>query len=194
MSKKATTNYPVNDLIAERWSPRAFKNEALTEEQILSLFEAARWAASAFNEQPWHFVYATQDDKAAYDKILDCMVEFNQNWAKNAPLLILTAIRKNFTKTGDSNPIALHDLGLAIGNLTTQATSMGLYVHNMTGFDAGKAQQLFEIPSDYQVATLIAAGYKTQSSILPDDLKQAEEAARERKALSTIAFRGEWKA
>ena len=126
MSKPAATQYPVHDLIRHRWSPRAFCDRPVPPEALRQVFEAARWAASSFNEQPWVFIVATKDDPQAHGAALNCLVERNQQWARYAPVLILTAVSKAFARNSKPNRCREHDLGLAVGNLSAQATALGL--------------------------------------------------------------------
>src|SRR5690606_2421192 len=128
MDKPARTNYPIHDLLVKRWSPRAFSDRPVEPDKLRQLFEAARWAASSFNEQPWSFIVALKQDQAAFDKALSCLTEANQAWAKLAPVLVLTTVKRHFEKNGKANRVCEHDLGLAMGNLCVQATQLGLYV------------------------------------------------------------------
>ena len=138
-TKLADTNYDIHDYLQTRWSPRTFSDKSLNIETIQRLFEAARWAASSYNEQPWRFTYG-QKGTDAYDKIFNCLGEFNQGWAKNAPVLVLTAIKEKFGN-GKDNYHALHDLGLATGNMTFQAQSEGIALHQMAGVDFERAKE-----------------------------------------------------
>ncbi len=193
MDKQAQNNYPIHEVIRKRWSPRAFDKKTLDEKKIMTLFEAARWAASSFNEQPWRFIYAIKQDKDEYEKLFGVLNSFNREWAKSAPMLILTVAKMNFTKTGAHNKHSYHDIGLAIGNLTAQATAMDLYLHQMAGFDYQKVLETFEIPAGFEPVTVIALGYKGNPDILPDDLAENEKAKRTRKPLDEIVFKGKWK-
>jgi len=191
MSKKAVTTYPVHEYIQNRWSPRAFADKLIDKNKIMSLFEAARWSASAFNEQPWRFIYATRDNPEAFNKLLNCLVEGNRIWCKNAPLLILTVVKKTFSNN-KQNTKAEHDLGLATGNLTFQAMSMGLYVHPMSGIDVDNAIKIFNIPVDYLPSTMIAAGYLGNPEQLPEHLMKPEISPRKRKPFNEIVFEGKF--
>src|SRR5712692_3822648 len=142
MEKPADVQYPVHELIRRRWSPRAFAGREVEPEKLLSLFEAARWAASCFNEQPWGFVYALRTERARFDALLGCLVPENQAWAKNAPVLMFSMAKLNFAQTGKPNRHAYHDVGMAVGNLLLEATHLGLVVHQMAGFDIGKAREI----------------------------------------------------
>src|SRR5438309_679557 len=133
MTRRAATDHPVHELIAERWSPYAFADRPVSKDDLLSLFEAARWAPSSYNEQPWGYLVATRDDPEGFARLLSCLVEGNQVWAKAAPVLALGCTRLTFARNGQPNAAALHDLGLAAGNLCLEATARGLAVHQMIG-------------------------------------------------------------
>src|ERR1700739_3943883 len=149
MKKPAPTDHPVHELIRERWSPRAFSEEAVPAEVLRSLFEAARWAPSSNNEQPWAFLVATKDDQAFHEKMVSTLVEFNQTWAKQAPVLAIAISELAFARNGHPNRNAFYDTGAAVAHLTTEATARGLLVHQMAGFDPHKAIELFSIPSGW---------------------------------------------
>ena len=188
MSKEAQTVHPVHELIAKRWSPYSYDSAAVTTEELQSLFEAARWAASSYNEQPWSFIVATKDDPENYEKALSCLVEFNQGWANAASVLVITCIATEFAGNGKPNAAAEHDLGLAVGNLSLEATARGLSVHSMRGILHDKAQEVFEIPSHVKPFTAIAIGHR-----LPDDQADAKDLSpRDRKPLREIVFSGKW--
>ncbi len=178
--------HQVHELIQNRWSPRAFSSKPVEQKNLLTLFEAARWAASSMNEQPWRFIYATRDQAERFNKLLSCLAEGNKVWAVNAPALILTLVKTHFEYNNEYNKWALHDLGLAIGNLTTQASALDLYVHSMGGFSTEKAKKLFSISSQYEPVTIIAAGYIGNPDTLPDDLRKSEIAVQQRKPLSEL--------
>lgn len=167
MEKPARTQYPIHKLLQDRWSPLAFSNKPITPETISSLLEAARWTASCYNEQPWHFIIATQENTAEFNKLLSCIVEANQVWAKNAPVLMISVAKLNFEKNGNPNRHAFYDLGAAVCNLTTQATSLGLFVHQMGGFDVDKTRTVYNIPPGYEPVTAIAIGYPGDPQTLP---------------------------
>lgn len=186
MKPPIRSDYPLHQCILNRWSPRSFADTPLTEETALTLLEAARYAASMNNFQPWRFMYATKEQKDRYDNLFSCLKDGNKVWAKSAPMLMLTLIKVNFENTEKPHPLALHDLGLAMGNLTTQASSMGLYVHNMAGFDPAKAIEIFKIPTEFRPVTMVAIGSLGDPDLLPEPLKTRELAAQERKPLSEI--------
>ena len=191
-NKEARTTFEILPLLKSRWSPRIFDEKPIPQNEIAQLFEAASWAASSYNRQPWRFVYAKKGSDA-YDKMLDCMVEFNQKWAKNAPLLIFAAYKEK-TDEGDENFHALHDLGLSVGNLSLQAESMGIALHQMAGIDWKKSQNELDVPDGYHIATAIALGYYGGDlNDLPQDLKEQETAERTRMPQSEFVFEGSWK-
>ncbi len=152
----------------------------------MTLFEAARWAASSGNEQPWRFIYATQAQAERFQKLLACLNEGNQVWAKAAPVLILTLVKTHSTRSGRPNRYAWHDLGLAIGNLTLQASALDLYVHQMGGFSAEKARETFALPADIEPVTVIAVGRLGDPEMLPADLRARELALQQRKPLAEL--------
>ena len=192
MQNPATTEYDLHPLVAERWSPRAFDSRPIPAKELGSLFEAARWAASCFNEQPWTFLVATRDDPASYQKIADTLMPANAAWATNAPVLALSLAKQTFTRNGNPNRHAGHDLGLAVGNLLAQAQSLGVVAHQMGGFDADKARKDLGIPDDWQPMAAIALGYPGSPDDLPEELATREKAPRERKDLAEMVFGAEW--
>jgi nitroreductase len=190
--KIADTVESVHDLIKKRWSPRAFDQREVSGKDLQALLEAARWAASSSNEQPWRFVVATKSDPASHARILDLLVPFNQEWAKHAPVLMIMAAKKTMSKGGQENAYALHDTGQALANLMLQAIALGLYAHAMAGFDHEKARQVLGIPDDFAVGAAVAVGYHGSLDQLIERYRQAEVAKRERKPLSELAFSGGW--
>lgn len=192
MEKPAPTEHPLHDVLRRRWSPRAFDPRPVEPEQLLSLLEAARWAPSSSNEQPWHFIVATREDREAFARITGCLRRGNRRWAPRAPVLMLAITRLFFEDDNDPNRHAWHDLGLAVGNLLAQATAMGLMVHQMAGFYRDQAREAFAIPEGYEPVTMIAVGYPGDPSTLPDDLQQRERQPRERKPLTAFVYAGRW--
>jgi nitroreductase len=192
LKKPAETQVPIHDLIRNRWSPRAFENRPVEPETLCALFEAARWAPSSSNAQPWSFIVGTKDDPANFTKILECLVEQNQVWAKNAPVLVLTVATMNFDKNQQPNRHAFHDVGQAAANLALQATALGLEVHQMAGILPDKAREIFSVPSGYEVVAGIALGYPGDPASLPEPLLTRELASRTRKALDSFVFTGSW--
>ncbi len=192
MEKPANTQFPIHDLLRRRWSPRAFAGRPVEPEKIQRLFEAARWASSCFNEQPWVFIMATADQAQEYGKLLGCLMEGNQVWAKQAPLLILTLAKLHFDHNGKSNRHALHDVGLAVGNLVVQATAVDLVVHQMAGILPDMIRTQYAVPDTYEPLTALAIGYAGDPSALPDEIRERELAPRSRKSLPEMVFAQTW--
>jgi nitroreductase len=192
MKNPAPTEVPVHEIVRERWSPRAFSERALTPDTLRSLFEAARWAPSSSNLQPWAYIVGTKDDKEDFEKVLSTLVEFNQGWAKNAPVLALSVAQVKNPKDGASNRWAFHDVGSASAQLTTEAHSRGLYVHQMAGLDPEKARKVFQIPEGWDAVAAIAIGYPGDPATLPEKLRERELAPRTRKPLFEFVMTGEW--
>jgi nitroreductase len=180
----------VHDLILRRWSPRAFAEKGVSPAEIRKLFEAARWAASSSNEQPWRFFVGRKGDET-YGKIFNALVPFNQTWAKSAPLLILSVAKKTFTEKGNANHYNLHDTGAATAMLALQATASGMHAHSMAGFDTEQVRASFGIPSDYDIGAVTAVGYFGDPESLPDYMLKTEVAPRQRKPLEEFVF-SEW--
>jgi nitroreductase len=190
MEKIAETQEPIHDLIRRRWSPRAFSDAPVEPRKLISLLEAARWAASSNNEQPWAFLVATKDDAKSYADMLSVLVEFNQSWASNAPVLILTLAHTQFEKDGRPNRHAMYDLGQAAAHLVLQATALGLSTHQMAGFNADAARERFAVPPGWEPGSVIALGYPGDANSLPEKLKEREIAQRQRKPLEKFVFSG----
>jgi len=192
MHKPAPAHHPIHDLLQHRWSPRAFSDKPLTPEILRSLFEAARWAPSSNNEQPWAFLVTTREDQQAHEKMLSTLVEFNQAWAKHAPVLAIAVSELNFARTGKPNRNAFYDTGAAVANLSHEATARGLFVHQMAGFDPQKATELFDIPSGWEPIAAFVIGYPGDPANLSDTLRQRELAPRERKPIDSFVMGGRW--
>ncbi len=192
MEKLGETKYPVHELLRRRWSPVAFSDRRVDPETIGSLLEAARWAPSSFNEQPWSFIVATKDEPAEFERLLGCLVEGNITWAKQAPVLMLSVAELNFARNQKPNRHAFHDVGLAAANLVVQATSLGLAVHQMAGILPDKAREVYGIPEDYEVVAGIALGYPGDAAKLDEKLRRREQAPRSRKPLEEFVFTDRW--
>lgn len=190
--KQANPDYPINELIAQRWSPYAFADRPVATEDLRSLFEAARWAASSYNEQPWSYIVAVKHDEAAFQMLLSCLVDGNQGWASGAPVLAIGCTNLKFTRNGQPNAAAVHDLGLASANLTFEATARGLFVHQMIGILPDKARELYRIPEGVQPVTGLAIGYAANPDLLPEKFQERDLASRGRKLVSQFVFGGEW--
>ena len=192
MENLAITHHEIHPLIAKRWSPRAFDSKLVEPEKLAQLFEAARWASSCFNDQPWAFVVATKDDTVNYQKMLECLVPANVVWAQVAPVLGLVVAQKNFKHNGKPNAWGEYDAGQAAATLVLQATALNLVVHQMGGFDAVKAIATFNIPETAKPVAAIAIGYEGKSSDLSLELQEREKAARSRQPLTSFVFTGKW--
>jgi nitroreductase len=192
MQKPAVTDHAVHDFIVNRWSPRAFSEKPVPPEVLRSLFEAARWAASSYNDQPWSYLVATSDDEQNYSKMLGVLMDMNALWAKQAPVLAISVARQNFKHNGAPNRVALHDVGAANAQLTMEATSRGLLVHQMAGFHLDKAREVFGIPAGWEPVSAIAIGYPGDPETLPEKLREPELALRTRKPLSEFVMSGHW--
>ena len=192
VKRPAETEAPIHDLLRHRWSPRAFDSRPVEPEKLRAVFEAARWAASSFNAQPWFFIVATKDDPENFKRVLDCLVEFNQGWAKGAPVVALSVARMKFEHNGEPNRHAFHDVGQAAANLALEATNLGLQIHQMAGILPEKAREIFGIPEGYEAVAGIALGYPGDADSLPDKLRERELAPRERKPVSSFVFTGHW--
>jgi len=185
--KEASVKYPINDFAIKRWSPRAFSSQGVEAVKLQSLFEAARWSASAMNEQPWRFILGQKPDDT-WTRILDTLVEGNHIWAKEAPVLILVIGGKSFSQDSSANPVFSYDVGQSVANLAIEATNQGLYIHQMGGFSALKATDLFGIPENFQALTVLAAGYLGRADSLPDELKKRELSDRKRFDFNQFVF------
>lgn len=193
INKKTPTEYTIHPLISGRWSPRAFDQKSVREEEIRTIFEAGRWAPSSNNLQPWRIIYGVKGSET-YNRIMGCLVEFNQSWVKNAPVLLLGCYKKTNPK-GQENFHALHDLGLFMGMASIQAHSMEIGVHQMAGIDFEKAKKEFGFPEEYHVATAAAMGYYggDAKSQLSEELHEQENSKRERKPQRDFVFNGNFK-
>ena len=192
MHNPAPTSHPVHTLVHHRWSPRAFSEKPIPPDLLRSLFEAARWAPSSSNEQPWAFLVTTREDQKNHARMLGTLVEFNQSWAKQAPVLAIAVSHLAFERTGKPNRNAFYDTGAAVANLSLEATSRGLFVHQMAGFDPHKAIEIFEIPDGWEPISAFVIGYPGDPESLPETLRQREVAPRERKALESFVMGGHW--
>jgi nitroreductase len=193
-TKTASTQVDVHDIIAKRWSCRAFDaSKPVSREQIVSLLEAARWAPSCFGDEPWRFiVWDKNSDAAAWQKAFGCLGEWNQNWVKNAPVLLLSTANSLFRRDGSPNRWGQYDTGAAAENLCLQAVASGLMAHQMGGFDVEKTRSTFNIPEEFALMAMIAVGYQGEPEVLNDELKELELAARARTPLGVHFFEGDW--
>ena len=171
-------------VIQRRWSPRSFNGREVEPEKLRILFKAAAWAASCNGEEPWRFIVASRSDRAQFERLLELLVPKNQDWAKHAGALAISAGKKTFTKNGSLNRFHLHDTGTAFGQLSLQAVALGLQVHGMGGFDAVRTRAEFGIPDDFEVGAAFAIGYL--------DGDGAPPAGRKRRSLSELVYTGDW--
>jgi nitroreductase len=191
-ARRAITEHTIIDVLAERWSPRAFADRPVEPEKLRRLFEAARWAASSYNEQPWRYVVATKEHPEAYERLLNCLNEFNQQWAKTAPALMLGFYKTTFSRNGKSNRCAPHDLGAASAQLTAQATALDLYVHQMAGIELDVIRDTYDVPDDFEPMAALAIGYLGDPDALPEKLAKQERGERSRRPLDETVFGDEW--
>ena len=190
--KQASVDHPVHDIIARRWSPYGYSDRPVSPADLRSLFEAARWAASSYNAQPWSYLVATRKEPEAFSRLLQCLVEGKQTWASTAPVLAIGCSKLNFAHNGLPNKAALHDLGLASANLTFEATARGLCVHQMGGILPDKIRDLYAIPEGVQPLTALAIGYPADPDTLSATLRERDLKVRERRPLMEFVFSDKW--
>jgi nitroreductase len=191
-SKCAKTDHPIHDLLSDRWSPTAFSNHPVADEDLRSIFEAARWTASSFNEQPWRYIVATRADHEGFDRLLTCLDDANAVWAKEAPVLVLCCTRLTFDRNGQPNTAAEHDLGAASASLTLEATARGLRVHQMIGILPDRAREFYGIPNDVRPLTVVAIGYAGDPTASSKEIRERDLAPRRRKPLTELVYEGHW--
>ncbi len=191
MENPAQTQFPIHELLKKRWSPRAFDDRPIEPEKLRSLFEAARWAPSSNNGQPWRFLVATKEHKAEYDRLFNCLVEANQKWAYRAPVLLLSVAKLQF-EDGSPNRHALHDTGMAAENLVVQATALGLVAHQMAGFRVDQVRVDCMIPEGYEPVAMMAVGYPGDPALLSDRLRARETQPRVRKPVTEFVYSVTW--
>jgi nitroreductase len=187
ITKIANTDFPIHKLIARRWSARAFSSKKVEKSKLLSILEAARWAPSSRNEQPWRYIVFTDDNPEKLDKARSVLLEIN-NYAKRAPILICAITKKIYSDTEIYNRLHFHDLGAANENMFLESFNQGLIMHEMGGYDRDKAKKVFNIPDEYEIGIMIAIGYQDSHEILPERYKEKANSPRQRKQLSEIAF------
>jgi nitroreductase len=193
MSQKRIDAGPhIHSLIAERWSPRAFAERDVEPEKLRACLEAARWAPSCYNEQPWYFIVGRRGEGETYGRVFDCLVEQNQRWAGTAPVLMISVAKPTFDFDGRSNRHAPHDVGLATMALMLQATGLGMAAHGMAGFSRKKAHETFGIPEEHDPMAAVALGYPGEADTLPEDLAEKERAPRDRRPLADWVFGETW--
>jgi nitroreductase len=195
--KHADPDYAIHDTLKKRFSPRAFADRPVEEAKIRQVLEAARWSASSYNEQPWRYLVATRERTAAYERMLSCLTEGNQAWAKHAPVLMLSFYRTHFSERGGGEPgslnrCATHDVGAASANLTNQATALDLYVHQMAGIQITKIRDLYEVPEPFEPMAGLALGYLGDPDDLPEAFRKSERSERSRAPLPDFVFADTW--
>lgn len=190
--KCASPDHPIHELLVKRWSPYTFADRSVSDDALRSLFEAARWAPSSYNEQPWSYIVATQENPEDFERVLSCLVEGNQAWAEDAPVLAIGCTSLNFVRNNKPNAAAIHDLGIASATLTFEATARGLFVHQMIGIEPDKVRQLYRVPEGVEPKTGLAIGYAADPGSLPEKFRERDLAVRTRKKLSEFVFGGEW--
>jgi len=187
VAKTAKTDFPVSELISRRWSARAFSTRPVEKRKLLSILEAARWAPSSRNEQPWRYIVFTNDNPEILKKAQSVLKEIN-DYAKRAPILICAITKKTYTDNEKPNRLHFHDLGAANENMFLESFNQGLIMHEMGGFDVQKAREVFNVPEDYEVGIMIAIGYQDTHDVLPERLREKAFTPRQRKPLSEIAY------
>ena len=192
LEKPADTQIPIHEILGNRWSTVAFDGRPIERDKLLSVMEAARWAPSSRNEQPWAFLVATKEDSQNFEAMAGVLVSGNKIWAEKAPALILTLAHTQLAKDGAPNRHGFYDLGQATANLIAQATSLGLATHQMGGFDVEAARARFHIPVGWEPLSVIALGYRADPETLPEQLRGRELGPRSRKQLQTFVFSGDW--
>lgn len=190
--KRADVDHPVLDAIAERWSPYGFAKEPVSDEDLRSILEAARWAPSSFNEQPWRYFVARREDPEDFERALSCLTEGNRAWASNASVLLLAVVTTTYARNGKANGVALHDLGLASAMLTVEATALGLAAHQMGGILPDRIRELYALPDDVKPVTAIAIGVPAEPETLPEKWRERDTRPRTRRPLAETAFGRRW--
>ena len=192
--RQAKTGVPIHDLLARRWSPRAYDaNRPVAREHLAALLEAARWAPSCNGDQPTRYlIWDRARDPEGWQKAFDCLSESNRKWVKNVPLLVLSCAGSIFGHNGKPNRYGPHDTGAASMSMALQAPALGLIVHQMGGYDAAKARAAFAIPEEYTPMAMIAVGYQASPDVLDEETKAKELKPRSRKPLEELFFEGGW--
>lgn len=192
--KNAITSVPIHDLMAQRWSPRAYDAaRPVSRGQLIALLEAGRWAPSCNGDEPWRYlVWDRTRDAAGWQKAYDCLKPGNQGWCKNVPVLMLSCAGSAFSFNGNPNRWAQHDTGMASLSIALQAVAQGLIAHQMGGFDADRARAAFHIPAEYTPMAMIAVGYQAAPEVLDEETRKKELAPRKRRPLAECFFEGDW--
>jgi len=192
--KRAVTSVPIADALALRWSGRAYDPRRLVARaDLLALLEAARWAPSCFGDQPWRYVVCDRaSDESAWKAALECLVEGNRSWARDAPVLMLATADSLFVRNGNPNRWGQYDCGAASMSLCVQATTLGIMVHQMGGFDPERARSAFAVPERYTPMAMMTLGYQLPDRNIPEGIRESEHAGRERRAIGQSFFAGRW--
>jgi nitroreductase len=191
MDKPAPVEHPVGDVVRERWSPRAFADRPIDDDVLRSLLEAARWAPSAFNSQPWRFVVARREDADEFARMLACLVPGNQRWARRAAVLMV-AVALTADDKGRKLSLGAHDTGQAVAWLSCEATARGIRVHQMGGIDRDEVRETYGLPDEARPMVGIALGYPGDPETLEDDLRERELEPRVRRNQTELVFKGKW--
>lgn len=194
MDRQAKTSQPIHELLAARWSPRAYDaNRPVSREQLTALLEAARWAPSCNGDEPWRFlVWDRAADPEGWNRVFECLSENNRKWCKNVPVLMLSCAGSTFGHNGKPNRFAQHDTGMANLSIALQAQALGLVAHQMAGYDADKLRAAFAIPAEYTPMAMIAVGYQASPDVLDPETREKEMRPRVRKPLTERFFAGSW--
>jgi nitroreductase len=196
MADTATQNleveYPVLDLIRDRWSPAIYSSQPVETEKLLSILEAARWAPSSYNEQPWSFLVARKEEPEEFARMLSCLVPGNVAWAQHVPVLMISVAKLQFDHNGAANRHAFHDTGIATGFLMLQAAALGILAHGMAGFDPAKARAVYAIPESHEAVAAIGMGYPGDEQGAPEELRKRNKRRKPRRKLQQFVFAGRW--
>jgi nitroreductase len=190
--KQAHTSVPIHALLASRWSPYCYSPKPVAAADLNAILEAARWAPSSYNEQPWRYILAQSSDRDAYEKVLSCLVDGNQAWAKHAPVLMIGVVMMTFARNGKPNRAAQHDLGLSAGNICTEATARGLYVHQMIGIVPERVRELYGVPPEAEPLTGLAIGYPGNGADMPEAMRDLDRKPRTRRPVGEFVFADGW--
>lgn len=191
-AKKPELENPVQDFIEARWSPVGFDGRAVPRAELLSIFEAARWAPSAFNEQPWRYIVASRENPETFEGILSCLVDANRAWARHTGAIALGVTALNFKRNGKPNAFARHDLGLASAQLSAEASARGVLVHQMAGILPDRARELYGIPEYFEAVTALALGYPGENAELAEEIRARDAQPRRRRPLAETLFTESW--
>jgi nitroreductase len=192
MIKQAGTDHPVHEIIRHRWSPYRFTQRRVSDEDLHALFEAARWAPSSYNEQPWRYIVARREQPEEFNKLVSCLEDSNQTWAQHASVVALAFARTTFERNGKVNKAAFHDLGAAASFMSFEATSRGIAVHQIIGLHPDVVNENYEVPEEYQVLTALAIGYADLSPDTDGVHAERDNTARSRKKITEFVFHDDW--